>query len=331
MKRETIAKISAVVVTVVLVAILLSQISIGDVAKTLTSIEPIYLIIGFVLYLFTYIFRALRFQILLGNKISFKDLFTIVCVHNMANNILPARTGEISYVYLSKKLHNIPVGKGIASLMVARVFDFISISLLFFVSAMYAGFLSPMIDTVIWVIGGFVLLIVLILVNFVYFGEHFMNKVRKIINIVGVGHFGVIQYLLRKGDETMQSFEVVKSKQVIVWVWIVSTLVWVSLYLANYVLINAVGINISIWGAIFVSTFPIFTMILPIPALGGFGTMEGGWTIGFVAIGISKEIAIASGFGLHIIGFVYFLILGGCGFYCINSKHLKDKNSYKKR
>lgn len=48
MKHESIAKISAVVITLVLVALLLSQISIGDVAKTLTSIDPIYLIIGFI-------------------------------------------------------------------------------------------------------------------------------------------------------------------------------------------------------------------------------------------------------------------------------------------
>ena len=320
MKRETIAKILAVIITIVLVATLLSQISIGDVAKTLASIDPIYLIIGFVLYLFSYFFRALRFQILLGNKIGFKDLFTIVCVHNMANNILPARTGEVSYVYLSKKLHNISTGEGIASLMVARVFDLISISLLFFVAALYVRGLPPMIDKVIWAIAGFLLLIVLILVNLAYFGEQFMNRVGKIINMVSIGHIRGIPYLLRKGNETMQSFEVVKSKRVIIWTGILSMLVWASLYLVNYALINAMGINISFWSVIFVSTFPVFTTILPIQALGGFGTIEGGWTIGFMAIGLSKEIAIASGFSLHIIAYMYFFILGGFGTLMLKTK-----------
>lgn len=93
--KKIIAKLSAIVITVVLVALLLSQISIGDVAKTLTSIESIYLVIGFILYLCSYFFRALRFHILLNNKDSIKHLFSIVCAHNMANNILPARTGEV--------------------------------------------------------------------------------------------------------------------------------------------------------------------------------------------------------------------------------------------
>lgn len=100
MKRELIAKISAVVITIVLVAVLLSQVSIGDVAKTLASIDLVYLIIGFILYLSSYFFRALRFHILLNNKVSIKDLFSIVCVHNMANNILPARTGEVFVIYV---------------------------------------------------------------------------------------------------------------------------------------------------------------------------------------------------------------------------------------
>lgn len=171
MKRENIAKISAIVITVVLVAILLSQISIGDIAKTLLSINPIYLVIGFILYLCTYFFRALRFHILLNKKVSIKDLFTIVCVHNMVNNILPARTGELSYIYLLQKYHNKKVGEGTATLFVARVFDFISISLLFFISALMIQDLPDIIIKGVWVIAFFMVLIVISLIVLLYFGS----------------------------------------------------------------------------------------------------------------------------------------------------------------
>ena len=63
MKHETIAKLSAVVITLALVAILLSQIRISDVITTLAGIDPLYLIAGFVLYIGSYFFRALRFHI----------------------------------------------------------------------------------------------------------------------------------------------------------------------------------------------------------------------------------------------------------------------------
>ena len=88
MSRQAIAKISAVVITVALVAILLLQIQIADVITALASIDPLYLIAGFVLYLCSYFFRALRFHILLNREVGLRDLFNIVCMHNMVHNIL---------------------------------------------------------------------------------------------------------------------------------------------------------------------------------------------------------------------------------------------------
>ena len=81
MNRQTVAKISAVVITIALVAILLSQIQIADIITTLAGIDPLYLIAGFVLYACSYVFRALRFYILLDGEVGLRDLFNIVCVH----------------------------------------------------------------------------------------------------------------------------------------------------------------------------------------------------------------------------------------------------------
>jgi len=72
--------------------------------------------------------------------VGIRDLFKIVCVHNMMNNLLPARTGEVSYIYLINKVHERDISEGIATLVVARVFDFIVISGIFFVqSCSYDG------------------------------------------------------------------------------------------------------------------------------------------------------------------------------------------------
>ncbi|WP_269849783.1 lysylphosphatidylglycerol synthase transmembrane domain-containing protein [Methanosarcina horonobensis] len=99
---------------------------------TIKNIDKTYLVLGFFLYVLSYLLRGLRFHILLDKKISLTDLFHIVCVHNMVNSILPARSGELSYIYILKKYHDKSTGEGVATLMVARVLDFITISLLFF-------------------------------------------------------------------------------------------------------------------------------------------------------------------------------------------------------
>jgi uncharacterized membrane protein YbhN (UPF0104 family) len=68
------------------------------------------------------------------------------------------------------------------------------------------------------------------------------------------------------------------------------------------------------------STFSLLTTILPFQGIGGFGTMEGGWTIGFMLFGMSKDLAIISGFGVHIITIFYFLVLGVIGSLCYHPR-----------
>ena len=312
MTRETIAKISTVVITIVLVAILLSQIQIGAVITTLASINPLFLIAGFVLYACSYFLRALRFHILLNRKVGLRDLFNIVCVHNLVNNILPARTGELSYIYLLKKLHNKKAGEGIATLFVARVFDFIAISLLFFISALMIQDLPEMIMKAVWVIGFLLVVIVILLTILLYFGESFLNRVRRFFRMFNLDKKYFADYLLRKGEEAVESFDEIKTNGKVraIEVIIISFGIWLFMYSINYALITAININLDFFAVLLASTFSLFTTVLPIQGIGGFGTYEGGWTVGFIAVGLTKEVAISSGFTVHIIGLIYFLIMG---------------------
>lgn len=321
MKRENIAKLSAVIITVVLVAILLSQISIGDVVKTLISIEPIYLIIGFILYLCSYFIRALRFHILLNHKVSIKDLFTIVCVHNMVNNILPARTGELSYIYLLQKYHNKKVGEGIATLLVARVFDFISISLLFFISALMIQDLPEIIMKAILVIAFFFVLVVIFLITLLSFGESFINLVRRFFRRFNLEKRYFADYLLRKGKETVESFEKIKTKKTIFRVFLFSGLLWSLNYLIVFILLNSMNIFLPFPKIVVGATFILLITVLPIQGIGGFGTTEGVWAVVFVPLGLSLKIAIISGFSYHIIILVYFMIAGSYGIISIKQRN----------
>lgn len=320
MKHKHIIRISAVIISVVLVALLLSQISIGGIAQTLVSVGLIYLAISFVLYAFIYLFRALRFRILLGNKVSLRELFPIVCVHNMVNSILPARTGEVSYVYLTRKLHNVSVGEGIASLMVARVFDLISVSLLFFISALMIQDLPAIFANAVWAIVSLMVVFVVLLIVLLYFGESLLNLVRKFLQRLNLEKKRFIGYLLRKGEETVESLSIIKSTGKIIETIAVSIGIWLCLYSSNYILVTAMDIELSFFAVLLGSTFALLTTILPIQGIVGMGTIEGGWTLGFMGLGLTKEAAITSGFGIHIIVICYFLILGCLGLLTIRRK-----------
>jgi len=312
MNKQLLSKLAAVIITISIIAILFSQIGIGDVYKKLSTIKPIYLIIGFVLYIISYFLRALRFYFLLNKEVSIKDLFTITCIHNMTNNILPARTGELSYIYLLKKHHNTTVGEGAATLIMARMFDIITISLLFITSTMFIQNLPSIMMKAFWGIAFFVAAIVPILIMLLYRGIDFIHILRKIAIYLKLNKIRYVDYIFLKMAEMAESFSRLHQSQLI-WNALISVGIWLALYSMNFTLVKAMGINLTFEIVILASTFTVLTTILPIQGIAGFGTIEGGWTIGFLGLGVAKDVAISSGFSYHIIFLLYSLILGCWG------------------
>jgi len=287
---RTVTILAALAITIVLVFFLLSQIRICDFIIILAKINLLYLFLAFIPYVCAYFLRALRFYILLNREISVKDLFSIVCLHTFMNNILPARTGELTYIYLLK-LRNKRISEGIATLAFARFFDFISISLLFIISSFFVGLLKEFMMLIC-----VTFLIITSISCFTFMSKKFMNN------------------LPRKIEEIIDNFMHVRKSGKLKQLMAVSILVWISLYSAVYFIVISINLNLTFFEVLFASSFAIITTILPIQGIGGFGTTEGGWCIGFIAIGLTKDVAISTGFAFHIIILAYSVILGFYGF-----------------
>ena len=316
MKKQTFSKLAALIVTLALLAILLSQIEVADVVDTLTGIDPVYLVAGFGLYVLSYFFRALRFYLLLNREVGIKDLFNIVCIHNMVNNLLPARTGELSFVYLLKKRHTKTVGTGAATLIIARLFDMITILTLFLLSTLSVSSLFNIYVEVRYIAVALIVGIMLVLLTIIHRGPAFVTSLRRIANYFGMDKVCFVDYIFKKMDETIESFSDMH-RSTFIWSALVSILIWIVLYSMNYTLITAMGIDMNFLIVLFASTFAIITTILPVQGIGGFGTFESGWVIGSIAVGLTREAAVSSGFALHLIGLFYVLVLGIMGMYVL--------------
>lgn len=326
MKHPTFAKAAAVLITIVLLAILLSQVNVADVVATLTSINPLYLVAGFLLYACSYFFRAMRFWILLSGEVGMRELFKVVCVHNMMNNLLPARTGELSYVYLLNKVHRRSVGEGIATLVIARVFDFITIAGIFLCAVVILQHLPGTATQT----ASYALIVVLLGMGIITI--LIKSDKRKILAAIG-NLFGryrldkspVASRIFSKIHETADSFDALGSANMRFHLGVLTTTIglWVSLYTFYYCMALAMHVNIGYIPAVFASSFAVFTTVLPIQGIGGFGTIEGGWAVGFILVGVPDAVAVASAFGFHLIMLVYTVLFGIWG--SIFLKHVGSK------
>lgn len=316
MKNSRTKKLFAVLITIILVAILLTQISLSEVIATLLSIEPVYVLAGFMLYTGTYVLRSWRFHILLNRQVSTGDLFPIECVHNMFNNLLPVRSGELSYVYLLRSEQNKTTGEALGTLIIARIFDFIIITIFFLLLFLCIENLAPGF-TILVVIGIiFLVAMVVLLAGLLFCGDAILIRIKKCSEYLNFEKIQPGTWITKKSEETIACFNIYKAGTIHTHlsVIVLSLGIWAFSYLLFYLLAVSMHIELGIIPILFASSFAVFSTVLPIQGIGGFGTMEAGWALGFIAVGLEKDIAINTGFGFHLIVLLYTVLLGVFGY-----------------
>jgi len=115
--------------SVVLVAILVPFVDVSRLIQGISGMPFLNLFAAIFVYLFLGIVRAYRFRILLqDNSVPIVPLFGITFVHNALVHLFPMRAGELTYPLLLHYRLNQQASAGISSLIMARLFDFLFVS-----------------------------------------------------------------------------------------------------------------------------------------------------------------------------------------------------------
>ncbi|MBU1879487.1 MAG: flippase-like domain-containing protein, partial [Chloroflexi bacterium] len=123
-------------VGLVLLGFLLSQLDLEATVRLLAQTDGTWFLVGCLLYLANNLARSYRFVRLTRAPLHrIPTMLGVVLAMSLANQVLPARLGELSYVYLAHKSQSLPVGQGLVSLLIARLFDLVAIGLLFVLGA----------------------------------------------------------------------------------------------------------------------------------------------------------------------------------------------------
>ena len=117
---------AGVLVSVATLALLVLLVDRRELWEALRNANYLYLGPAIVLYFIGQWFRALRWQYLLSPiaRISTGRLYPVIIIGYMANNVLPARLGElVRAVYLARREQAVSVPASIATLSVERLYD----------------------------------------------------------------------------------------------------------------------------------------------------------------------------------------------------------------
>lgn len=313
MNKRSIQVAIATIIAAALVWWLLDSVSVLDILGALGRVGPVWLAVSFVLYLLSTLIRGARFKMLFRQRVSFWKMSSIVFLHNLSNNLLPSFLGELSFIYLSKNTGKTTVGEATAVLILSRFFDILAVFVLTVIAMMLVPDVPAKFQTLVWSIGAFFIVIVVILLLAVIFRLRFCAALERVVQVLRLGHVQFFRWALTKLHETMEALELLHSVRTYSLVAIVSVAVWMLMYVQTYVLLIAMGYNVTFLASVLGTSLWRLATSLPVYGIAGFGTIEITWTAAFVLLGMGVQEAIVSGFAVHILILIYSLLLGAIG------------------
>ena len=127
----------------------LRNVEFHKISETLKLTDYRWVIAAMFIYASSFFFRGIRWKFIMQSIKSdcrVIDMFRCVTIAFFANNILPARIGELVGAYVNAKKHDITKTSSFATVVVSRVFDGISLILFAVILAVYlwlSGNLGP--------------------------------------------------------------------------------------------------------------------------------------------------------------------------------------------
>lgn len=301
----------SICITLAIIIIFFTQISLKDIFNIFIGLDPLWALLGAGFYIISTYFRALRFRWLIYSKeIPIQELFKVSIFYNLSIMILPSKLGELSFPYFLKKISGRSITEGLATLITSRVYDFFILIILLLLSSI--GFINYLEVSSYWILFLLLILTLLTVILFLYI-NYILKLISNLLRFFSykkvLSNWKLLKWIQRKINEIAEDFYAIKAKRKIFPVVLSSLISWIMIFFTFYAFIRGFGIKLPFLSIAFSSTLAIITSAIPISTFGNWGMLELGWTAGFLMAGLSKEDAIASGFGVHIILFLICLIL----------------------
>lgn len=297
-----------------LVGILLYQIDPKEIIRVTAKASIVYVLLSFVLNVASILMRTIRFKFFVKDRIDTRNLFAILCVHNSCLYFIPARIGELSFLYLTKKLGNFPFYKGATAILLVRVIEIWIISVLFLLAIATMGSYLQQFTTLSYVAYCAVAIVVLGSVSLFSPSKGMFPFIRRLVQSFRNSRLCEFKFISTALEKSLQLTDEVEralnEKELMYRLFLVSVVIWLLDFLSRFSLLIAMHIDLTLFQYFFLSLLLRIMATFPIHGFGGFGTFDASMSILLIFFGITKTEAISKAFGMHLIIICLTAILG---------------------
>jgi len=271
------------------------------------NVNSIFLLPTMVLLLLESLLKSLRWGVILSpiERISQRRLFPLTCVGNMALILSPMRTGEVVRPYLVSKESKVPLSSSLAVILVERVFDILTILGVLFL-LVFSSTLPDWLQK-----AGYGTLVILVFLVFFMLLSYF--KLESILSFFGPLLNKLPHKLQGKIDGLVHTFvdgfKIISSPKRLVYVFLLSALMWGFPGLVIYTLFFFYNFQLSIVNALVVLV--IITIGLSLPTAPGLlGNFQYACIVALSLCGIPKSDALSFSMIYYFMAIGRIIVLG---------------------
>jgi uncharacterized protein (TIRG00374 family) len=288
----------------------------GEIVAQISQANPWYFLASMVVGTFGYFIRALRWNILLQTvspDTKIRSRFSAICIGFAANNVFPARLGELARPYALSRAEPVTVSAAFGSLVVERFLDSLVLGTLFLVPMVLPSF--PGAEGFLGGAGGllikgtFVVLAIFLVVLFTLL--MFPKPLIRVAERIGrrfAGSWG--EKLVGALESFLHALKVLRHPRLLTEAIVWSYGFWIWHGWSFWLGMKAFGIDLGFDAALFTAALVGFAVAVP-ASPGFFGTFQYGVDLALNTVyGVAAPATLAFAFGYHLGGFFPVTIIG---------------------
>lgn len=254
-----------------------------------------------------YWLKALRWSVLLSpsHKVSGTQLIPAMMAGAAGNNLLPAHFGELVRVYFAGKKFDIPKSTVLATLVVERLFDIITVLVIFSIALMAGEYSTKF-------YGGAVFLLVLAVVIMVVsalltrYTGCFISFVETRMTFLSIG---IRQKIAKQILDLSTGLMALRQRRLYLGVAMNSLFQWLFMAACLYFSLVAFDIDVSPMVAVVILGFTVVGLTLP-TSPGFFGTIEYCYVLGLTTVGVDASTALSAAIFYHLPAWIGVTVIG---------------------
>lgn len=297
-------------IAVLLLAALMvwADVDVALLVETLVALPPETWLVAAGIHLAIYAVRALRFRLLVPppHRPGFAPSLAVSAAHNLAAYVLPAKTGEASFVLYLKRCAGVSGPRGLASLLVSRLLDLAVLSSGLTLACAWLGLRGGAGAERLSALAPVALVLFALTLVFAFLGMrgHLLVALfERLARATRLDRTGIGKRALAKGAEVDEALRVSGGDGRLLGAALASLPLWLLVFAFYAVLARGFGLpaDLGFAEAAFGSGLAVTFNLLPVNGIAGFGTQEAGWSFGFELLGFDRDLALASGIGAHLV------------------------------